>query len=533
MFTTSSAAYQEFQRLLFSSVSAGAGLAAQKATMGLLDLPPEILDLIIDRTAPDGLESFVLSCKTVYGRAGSQIRQHNALRRAWSHTTHMSRSRRCDTLAILHDISREPIVAEYIETLSLWDRRSDNEKLHDTSPRTFREDEEEMEKIKGLLRYAEYYADADEEEWWGHILEEDRAGDQPHTDKLYATVALLSLLPNLKTLQLPDRWHEVREGEGAEALVSHVQSLVAMSNTNGHRKKPLARLETLLPFVEEGYDTRVGLQCIAPFLTLKSIRNLYAVSCVAVDKDWGGIPFDWLNPNAKSPLTRVEFAYCCMDATGLSAFLENTPALEVFKYSHQTKWDGLEHDWNAGEMLEALANYNSNTIVELAITIDELHGDIVNGLSSFLRFTKLQKLEVDVECFCGPPVESGQRKGRDSYIPPGQRAWGHSDIPCMGDMLPPSIRELCVNTNFPEPSKEALKALFKNIVERRKDKLINLHTTIIQQYRASSASCIAENHDVTLKVFGCDEEDVLPRSMMPLWKREFNSRVGGIVFADS
>ena len=500
--------------------------------MGLLDLPPEILDLIIDRTAPSGLQNFVLSCKTVYGRSASQIKQHNALRRAWSHTTNMSPSRRGDTLAVLYEISREPIIAEYIESLFLWDRRADDEVREDPGAYNFRDDDKAMQDIKDLLRSSEYYANATEEEWWSHILEEDKAGDQSNMDKLYATVALLSLLPNLKTLQLPDRWHEVRDGESAEALVPNVQSLVTMSNAKGHRQKPLAQLETILPFVEEGYDIRVGLQCLAPFMALKSIKSLYAVSCVALEDDWGGIPFNWLIPNTKSPLTRVEFACCCMDATGLSAFLSNVPALRVFKYSHQTKWDGLEHDWNAGEVLETLANYCSNTLVDIALTIDELHGEVVNGLSSFLRFTKLEKLEVDVECFCGPPLESGQRQGREARIPPGATAWGHVDIPCMGDMLPESMRELHVNTNFPEPSEAALKALFKNIVDRRKDKLQRLHTAVIRQYRSSTAKHIAHDHGVVLEVFDEGVENPRPRSMMPLWKREFDSLVGGIVFAD-
>ncbi|KAI2486251.1 hypothetical protein Ptr902_00384 [Pyrenophora tritici-repentis] len=500
--------------------------------MGLLDLPPEILDLIIDRTAPGGLQNFVLSCKTVYQRSASQIRQHNALKKAWSHTTNMSPSRRGDTLAVLHEIAREPIIAEYIETLFLWDRRADDEVREDTGAYDFRNDDKAMEEIKDLLRSAEHYANAEEEEWWAHILEEDKAGDQSDMDKLYATVALLSLLPNLKTLQLPDRWHEVRDGESAEALVPNVQSLVTLSNAEGHRQKPLAQLETILPFVEEGYDVRVGLQCLAPFLALQSIKNLYAVSCVAVDEDWGGVPFNWLNPNTKSPLTRVEFACCCMDATGLSAFLSNVPALRVFRYSHQTKWDGLEHDWNAGEVLETLANYCGNTLVDIALTIDELHGEVINGLSSFLRFSKLEKLEVDVECFCGPPLESGQRQGREARIPPGATAWGHIDIPCMGDMLPESMRELHVNTNYPEPSEAALHALFKNIVDRRKDKLRRLHKAVIRQYRSSSAIHVAENHAVTLEVFDEGVENPRPRSMMPQWKREFDSRVGGIVFAD-
>jgi hypothetical protein len=507
--------------------------SADVAIMGLLDLPPELLDLIIDRTAPDGIEGFVLSCKTVYGRAGSQIQHHNAMRQRWAHTNNASPEQKGDTLAILYQISRDPIIAEYIEYLSLWDRRTEDEmESGDPDAYNFRDDEEAMENIKDLLRYAEHFANAHEQEWWDQIIEEDRASDQSNMDKLYATVALLSLLPNLRELQLPDRWHEVRDGEAAEALVSHVQSLVDTSNSAGRRQKPLAKLDTMLPFVEEGYDVRVGLQCLQPFMVLKNIRTLYAVSCVAVDEDWGGVPFHWPNPKLSSPLTKLEFACCCMDAGGLSALLAHTPALTVFKYSHQTKWDGLEFDWNAGEVLETIANYCSESLIEIAITIDELHGEVVNGLSSFLRFRNLEKLEVDVECFCGPPLESGQRLGREARIPAGEDRWRHIDIPCMGDMLPPSMKELHVNTNFPEPSKDALRALFKNIVERRKDQLRNLNTAIIRQYRSSSAKHIAKAHGVAFEVFDEDVLDPRPRSLMPLWKREFNGIVGGIVMAD-
>jgi hypothetical protein len=180
-------------------------------------------------------------------------------------------------------------------------------------------------------------------------------------------------------------------------------------------------------------------------------------------------------------------------------------------------------------MLETLANYSSGTLVDIAITIDDLPGEVVNGLSSFLRFTKLERLEVDVECFCGPPLESGQRLGAASRMPEGAIPWRHADIPCMGDMLPRSIRELHVNTNYPEPSEESLLALFKNIVTRRKDKLVNLQKAVIRQYKSSSAMYIAENHNVLLEVFDEDVENPRPRSMMPLWKREFDRRVGGIV----
>jgi hypothetical protein len=501
--------------------------------MGLLDLPPEILDLIIDITVPTGLENFVLSCKAIFERAESQIVHHNELKRRWGHTSNASVgiARRGDTLRILHEISQEPIIAEYIESLSLWDRRRDDELDAELIGYDFREDEAAMNGIKSLLRSAEYYAMADKDTWWHQIQEEDAASEDAHIDKLYATVALLALLPNVKVLQLPDRWHEVRRGEAAESLVPAVESLINMSNTSSRRLRPLSSLTTILPFVEEGYDVRVGLQCLQPFMCLDSIRNLFAVSCIAVEDDWGNLPFEWSSPNLKSPLTRIELASCCMDASGLSVLVRNTPALTIFRYSHQTKWDGIEYDWNAGEFSEVLANYCGDRLLELAITIDELHGEVINGLSSFMRFSKLEKLEVDVSVFCGPPLESGQRLGRFAYIPEGATPWTYIDIPCMGDMLPTSIRELHVNTDYPAPSKQALLALFKNIKVRRQDKLTRLEKTVIRQYMSSSAQEMADEHNAILEVFDENVVEARARSMMPQWKRNFDRIVGGIVTA--
>jgi hypothetical protein len=499
--------------------------------MGLLDLPPEILDLIIDITVPSGLESFVLSCKAVFERSKSQIVHHNELKRRWGHTSNarVGYARRGDTLQILHEISQEPIIAEYIESLSLWDRRLDHELVYSSKDSDFREDETAMRGIKDLLQKSEYYTMADREEWWQQIQEEDAVGEDALVDKLYATVALLALLPNLKMLQLPDRWHEVRKGEAAESLVPAVESLVTMSNSSRRRLSPLSSLTTILPFVEEGYDVRAGLQCLQPFMCLNSVRTLLAVSCIAVEDDWANVPFEWPNPAIKSPLTRIELASCCIDASGLSTLVRNTPALTVFHYSHQTKWDGIEHDWNPGEFIESLAIYCGDHLIDLAITIDELHGEVINGLSSFMRFTRLEKLEVDVSTFCGPPLESGQRLGRFAHIPEGATPWAYTDIPCMGDMLPDSIRELHVNTDYPAPSKQALMALFKNIKVRREDKLLKLEKTVIRQYMSSTAREMAIQHNAILEVFDEGVVEARARSMMPQWKREFDNAVGGIV----
>jgi len=497
--------------------------------MGLLDIPPEVLDLIIDASAPDGLESLVLTCKTIYARANTQITRHNALKKRWTYATNASLARRGDTLSLLNEIAREPIIAEYIQGLSLWDRRTADEVQSAEGAYEFRSDEVAMERIKSLIARSELYIRAKSDDWWDQILQEDAAADEENVDKLYATVALLSLLPNLKTFQPPDRWHEVRENEAAEALVPAVESLVSISNNSKRKPSPLGSLETIFPFVEEGYDIRVGLQCLQPFMSLKNLRNLYAVSCVAVEDDWGDVPFHWPDHSLKSHLTRIELASCCMDAGGLAILLQHTPALTAFRYSHQTKWDGLEYDWNPGMFLETLANYCGERLTDLALTVDELHGEIVNGASSFMRFVRLERLEVDVLPFCGPPLESGQRLGRDARIPKGARPWSHVDIPCMGDMLPASMRELQVNTDHPAPSKQALLALFKNIKDRREDKLLQLEKVVVRQYRSSTAQQLAYDHNMILEVFEQGKENPLPRSMNPQWKREFDSRVGGIV----
>ena len=91
--------------------------------MSLLDLPPEIIDYILDFAGPSGIEGLVLSCKAVYERASTQIESHNSLRRRWRHASNQGTARRGDTLSVLYEISREPIIAEYIESLSLWDQR--------------------------------------------------------------------------------------------------------------------------------------------------------------------------------------------------------------------------------------------------------------------------------------------------------------------------------------------------------------------------------------------------------------------------
>ncbi|KAF2497088.1 hypothetical protein BU16DRAFT_507952 [Lophium mytilinum] len=505
--------------------------------MGLLDLPAEILTEIINHTVPSGIEALSLCCKGLYAHASKQIQQHNALKQQWNYTSHTG-IRRGDTLRMLYDIFRDPRAAQYIESLNLWDRRSLREASeHSRQASTdgfddFRANREAMKGIKRMVMELECLqkAGVDAEEWWDKIMNENKDVDR---EVPYTVVTLLSLLPNLKTLRLPHAWHDARTPDDVEdddkILGLVLDAIVDSSNNGKDRDRPLKKLETILPFMWEGYEERGGLQGVESFLHLKSIRELYAVSCIAVDDHYTGIPFHWRFPTLMSSITRIELAYCCIDADGISGLLSYTPNLKVFKYAHQTKWHGCQHDWNPGAFTAAVAKHCGRTITELAITIDELFGDICNGTSSFHAFPDLQKLEVDLRIFCGPPVESGQERGMLAKIPEGETPWTEDDIPCVGSMLPGSIIELQMNMEDPE-DETVLRLLFKDIKEQRRKRLTLLEKVIVRQLNGHSARKFVEDSGLTLEVFDAEYPTTRPNSMMPAWKREFQERVGGLDF---
>ncbi|KAF1961038.1 hypothetical protein CC80DRAFT_489248 [Byssothecium circinans] len=507
--------------------------------MSLLDLPVEILDTILDLSLPSGLEGLVLSCRAIYERAGSQIRRHNELKRKWRHTTNHQSRRVDNTIQILYEISREPLAAKYIEELDLWDDRwradgqaeledDDNTEITEVeaTPETFRRSQEAMRSIKTLVTNSlqQYDTDVDLADFWEHMMKEElHPENEDFLESSCTVIGLLSLLPNVRTLRLPGWWEGVQE-EAGNAL----NQLVAAANRNGSHDKPLGKLTTILPSMHGGYEEKTSLQDLLPLLTLQSLTEVYLVSTVAVDDGYTGMPFSWPSgAGVASSLKRLELVSCCIDAEGLSGLIAYTPNLTIFKYSHETKHHGCQHDWNPGTFTETLGRHCGSTLIEVALTIDDLHGTIINGASSFLSFPRLEKVEVDVQIFCGPPVESGQRRGPDAFVPEGERPWSQHDIPCIGSMLPDSVREVQINVDHPEPDEEALRALLKNLKTQRAERLHRLERAIVRQYGGSSTMEMVTSAGATMEAFDKDVDAATKRRRMdmPEWKRIFHERV--------
>jgi hypothetical protein len=497
----------------------------------LQSLPGELVDEIIQYTLPDGFESFVLSCKDIYRRArDGKIQRHNALRRRWK-STHIAVN--ADThgelFSLLYELALDSLSAKYIEYLDLWDPHGTSNGMW----RDIREDQEAMRRVMDMVLRSKVLLYLTE--LWHQMISEDQ--DSNDDGQPVAVVFLLSMLPNLRTLRLPQSWANLTGGVHGREVLEHaplnwyrwLEEMVAM---NQHGQDVLSNLRTILPFMPEGYDSRSALDNIEQFMPLKNLTEMYLVSSISTEPDaYTGMPFNYRprNINWTSHLTHVELAYSCIDADGVSAFLSNIHALEVFKYSHQTKWHGLGYDWNPGTLVEALARHSGQTIKELAITVETLFGDIINGASSFFSFPKLRKLECDILIFRGPAVESGQRRGMDPYVPPGETPWDEDDIPCIGSMLPSSIEEVQLNTDFPKPDESSINALLKNCREQRAARLIRLNKFVIRQWKDDDAKPLAERAGVEFEVYNHAGDEHVIRALMPEWKREFDEKVGGVV----
>ncbi|KAJ4291121.1 hypothetical protein N0V90_010319 [Kalmusia sp. IMI 367209] len=89
---------------------------------GLLNLSNELVDEIALQLLPGTIEAFALSCKTIYAKCKHAINKHNDYRAKCS-TWKNHGPRRDDVFYFLYEIARDPLVVQYVDTLSFWDRR--------------------------------------------------------------------------------------------------------------------------------------------------------------------------------------------------------------------------------------------------------------------------------------------------------------------------------------------------------------------------------------------------------------------------
>ena len=214
--------------------------------MGFLDLPSEIIDLVIDLSLPSGIEGLALTCKALYGRAKTQIGRHNTLKREWRCADFHQSEVRGDVASILHRLSLDPLGAKYIEVLNLCDKQVPLSHQSEHGPEVqgdeynFRTDPEAIVNIIKLVSRSTSGLGTqlvDVQSLWEEPLVE--AGDGALSTTLHeqwqATIVLIALVPNLRTLRLPTAWKSIstdaRRDERAKESLSSLATMVSAAKT--------------------------------------------------------------------------------------------------------------------------------------------------------------------------------------------------------------------------------------------------------------------------------------------------------------
>ena len=531
--------------------------------MRLLDLAPELLDEIIGYCMPVGFESFALTCKGSYTYCRPQIALHNRLSKRWKYTTNQF-PRQHDTLRLLLEIVKEPLVAQYIQHLDLWDYHRSYEtdvprlipivnNVYDPEA-DFRDDEATMLEIKDLIMHSSIprylaLAGIDAEDWWMQFSVpripsgttsrgRNASNDLPSKiNQEYAFLALLFLLPNLRSLAPYYEWSDLNVYEEDSHQQHYVypvlDALVEQSHKPHSIGQPLSNLATILPNYTGGSQARASLGPLQWFMQLPSVTALYGVSCLASsNNNRYGFYFSWRYLSIPNNLTRLELAYSDIDPDNISRLLSSTRQLQSFRFHYQWKGTGIRPPWSAQLFVEAVAECCGPTITELAVTL-AVDDYIKHGVQSFLGFPKLEKLEIDLRILCGPSRESGRElvwslAERRYRVPEGVCAWSQVELPCLASILPKSLE--CVHINI-DGSRDGLDvmALLSDFTEERAALVPGLEKVLFRRWHVGLEKELVEAE-------GCEFEIVEPHSnpsrssrrRPAFWMREFEVHADGV-----
>ncbi|KAH8204492.1 hypothetical protein TruAng_001408 [Truncatella angustata] len=422
----------------------------------LLQLPPELLGRIIEFSMPLDFENLMITCQGVYACGKSQIPMHTAYKKEWRKISLNSGQDTAAAFKCLYQIAKAPIIADYIECADLrgsglnglqFDLEQSLEEFH-----ALHADTKSMERFRSLVAGSSCLLEnkVAVRNWQSMVTMDCEESDESKPLVSWSWAFLLAQLKNVKRLTLPMEWGSIVVPDWDETRSGRWQLLEKMMRLSytSTRHAPWSQLKTLRFLEPVDYETRNGLATLLPFLGTSGLEELYATSLVAVDDGYTGISFHWPYTDLNSSLRSVELVSCCMDGEGIGNLLVHTPKLRSFKYSHHTKWHGCEHDWNAGAFVASIGEHCGHQLTELAVTVDQLFGRIINGVTSMKEFECLESVELEIGIFAGPSLQSGERRGTNSCSPSeGYEPWVEKDVPKLVQILPSSLKSLWLFDN--------------------------------------------------------------------------------------
>ena len=166
--------------------------------MALTFLPRELLSIVISHTIPEGFESLALTCKDIHVLCTPFIQHHNTLRSQYRHFNYTKTPSRT-AFDLIYRIALEPLVARYIRHADLI---NDSIFIHGEGALAYHRGLNDG--VLRLVSESPYLKQAGLDwEVFLNRMGQDVTANQYSQD---AASFLLTLLPNVQTLNVPDGW---------------------------------------------------------------------------------------------------------------------------------------------------------------------------------------------------------------------------------------------------------------------------------------------------------------------------------------
>ncbi|KAI0480398.1 F-box domain protein [Xylariaceae sp. FL0804] len=439
----------------------------------LTSLPVEIVEAIIPHTLPEGFESLALACKAIHKLCAPFIKQHNHLRRHYRNFRYDRVGRHiASSFGLLERIAKEPQVARYVTNASLVDDNwpnAINNSFAMLGPWSW-------DPVNSLLANSSYLREAGLD-WKRYSSRMDGEMDKERANPAYgcysqhAAEFLLTLLPNVEVLELPNLWRPQDGTDGLlEAIVSKAQQLPSPKDSASLAQVTNVQIDRQL------YSGRVGgniqpynLPDAVPFLALPRVKYFQGGNCMGVGQASMLLGSKPLYSCYGQSLECVDLEYACIDHESIAAFLRHTPRLKQLTYVHKTMGDGDNHDWDLCKFITAIEREVGSHLEELTIGVNKLRGRLLPGKPTLRGFQRLHTLLLGMEvisCNIDYADSLARSESTQRYDTPVLQ-------PFIGDFLPASLSELWVG-----PEREAhtkmLQTVFSDFAAKRGSQLPNL-----------------------------------------------------------
>lgn len=408
--------------------------------MAFLRLPDELLELIVSHSIPEGFESLCLACRKLHTLCKPLIKRHNVLRSQFRRFDYFEKVADQSftirtSFELIARIAAEPVVARYIQhaDFKMDLRLPVGPRLWFMEGNGYRPDT-----VRDLFAKSRYLGGND---WQKYYAEFEQALEYNRYSQA-AAAFLLTLLPNIKSVALPQLWKPDGSTERLlQAVVEKArQPSVALNNAS------LAGLTTLETSVSLVQRQGLVLYKITPLLALPRLRSFHgprSVADVAIGQEASYVHS--LQPSIGMAMETAHLLSCTLDGATMEYFLRCTPCLKTLVYSHTSK--DVAAPWNICELVTAIVKQASSHLEELSITLHDFKGRIALGTASMRPFTRLHKLEFPLDLATCIIKDAAQHKLQDGKEDSKRHTGSAHNEFLMCGLVPASVSRLFLRSD--------------------------------------------------------------------------------------